>query len=206
MRGLRIKYFIFSILAMLSIVSIGFASWITIVDNTSTIIDGNIYVDDIMYSNDYISCENVEMFSFFRYGFVKDNQFINHGDIIVPITIKNINNTQTINTTIFLEYYNLKIFKDNSWITISAIVEDQNGNQLENVEISTLQTKIILDFTTSQLSEDQSTYNYTITYSFSYADNIGNQEMFRRYIYPTLVSDLYNEKLKFKFSALIKGN
>lgn len=210
MKDLRIKYFIFSILAMLSIISVGFAAWVSTSESTTINIDGNIKVDDITSNNDYIKCNNLEMFQFFRNGFVKDNKLSKQGDIIVSLSFQNLSKFvihQELNISLFLEYDNLNIFKKNSqWLQTTVAIKDQNNNLLNNISFSYVSdTTLEVTFQVDNNLISNNELNYTLIYSFSYSSDMYN-ESFRVEMYPTLIKDLINNKLKFKFSALIKGD
>ena len=191
MKDLRIKYFIFSILAMLSIISVGFAAWVSTSENTTININGNIKVDDITSSNDYIKCNNLEMFQFFRNGFVKDNKLSKQGDIIVSLSFQNLSKFvihQELNISLFLEYDNLNIFKKNSqWLQTTVAIKDQNNNLLNNISFSYVSdTTLEVTFQVDKNLISNNELNYTLIYSFSYSSDMYN-ESFRVEMYPTLI-------------------
>lgn len=211
MKDLRIKYFVFSILAMLSIISVGFAAWVSTSESTTINIDGTIKVDDITSSNDYIKCDNVEMFQFFRNGFIKNNELSNQGDITISISLLNLSkfdSYQTLNISLSLEYYNLNVFKkNNQWLQTSAVVKDANSNQLDSTSFSYVSdTTMKVSYQIAKDSISGDSLSFTVIYSFSYEATTQYTETFRSEIYPTLIKDLINNKLNFKFSALIKGD
>ena len=206
MKDLRIKYFIFSILAMLSIISVGFAAWVSTSESTSTTIEGMIKVDDITSTNAFISCDNISKFGIFKTGFVSDDGSItNEGIINIPLTImidhckEKFSNYKNILIEINMKYDNLKIlYPMSNGPTSLKAKQDNNDIQIWNNDISCIAKFYIKNFNSISDSEILTNIQFIFT--------INDTSYFLSNIYPTLISDYFNNKFIFSFCANLTGD
>lgn len=205
MKGLRIKYFIFSILAMLSIVSVGFASWVTTEDVFSTTVDGTIKVDDIANSDDYINCSKISVFEFFKTGFVQeDGSITTEGSINIPIII-NLTNCKNK----FKNNEDLLIELDMFYTNFRLLYYTTNGPMSLDITYNNTSVEFWYnDYSCISKFQINNISNYTeetIQINVKYAFTINDVNYYSKNIYPTLINDYNNDKLIFKFSAKIAG-
>lgn len=205
MRRLRIQYFILIMLSFLSIISVGFATWVTTNDSVlTTDITGIIEVEDVLKSNDYIECKinQISKFGFFKTGFVdKDGNVSSIGTIDIPIIINIENckikfkNCTALEIDLSFESNNLYLFNSETNLTLSmSVLKDE-------LEIESSQTS---NNTTLLSIFDISTFNNlsnNIIIHAIYKFEIVNKEYFVNTVYPELLKDDFN----FNLSARLSG-
>lgn len=135
MKKIKLTYYLVMLLSLISLVSVGFASW-TVTDDFSTTASGMIVVDDVMKVNDYITCSsNVNKFAFFKTGFVDETGKVsNVGTIETTLTVnianckKKFPECNTLEIDLSLESTNIGIFNSEGNSTISIKVIDITSN------------------------------------------------------------------------------
>ena len=193
------------LLSLISLVSVGFASW-TVTDDFSTTASGMIVVDDVMKVNDYITCDssNLTKFGYFKSGFVNEKgEISNIGTIATSITI-NISNCKkkfpecnTLEIDLSLESKYLSLF--NSVGNLEMNVELKNGEKV----ITTTNTSgdklylSIFDLRNFKSMSDKVTIN--VVYTFE----IKNIEYFKTNVYPTLLRQSFNFVLSAKLTGKV---
>ena len=198
MRRLRIQYSIFIILAFLSIMSVGFASWVT-ANETTFSFNGSIVVDDIQDSNHYITCNNLQIFKYFKTGFVdENNKIVNNGSISFDLVINNKNckakftDSTDLEISLQLESNNLNLFHSD---IIS--MEVKKDNEPQNPLLSFDQTICVLPITITNFKQEKDTI-IKIEYLFT----ITNLDEFSKTVYPILLTNDFN----FVLSAKLTGS
>lgn len=199
MKRLRIQYFVLTILAALSIVSVGFASWVTANDTTFSF-NGSIVVDDIQDNNNYITCNNLKIFKYFKTGFVdENNKIVNNGSISFDLVINNKNcknkftDSTDLEISLQLESNNLNLFHSD---IISMEVKKENATQ--NPFLSFDQTICVLPITITNFKQEGDTITLKIEYLFT----ITNLDEFSNTVYPILLTNDFN----FVLSAKLTGS
>ena len=195
MSKIKLTYYLVILLSLISLVSVGFASW-SITDDLSTDVSGMIVVDDVMKVNDYITCDssNLTKFGYFKTGFVNENSEIsNVGTITTSIVInadnckKKFGDSDLLQIYLYLQsdylswFYNdymemsieLK-YKDNTTpISSTQVFDNELHSTNFNVNISELNgSNITID----------------VIYTFRIIDN----SYFSKYVYPILLRDNFN--------------
>lgn len=205
MKKVKLTYYLVMLLALISLVSVGFASW-SITDDLSTSVSGMIVVDDIMKVNDYITCDsnNLTKFGYFKSGFVSKNEddkyvISNEGTITTSIEInvdnckKKFDNSESLQIYLYLqsdylssfynEYMEMRIelkYKDNTNPISSMQVYDNDLHSTNfNINIS---------------EKNVSNITIDVIYTFRIIDN----EYFSQYVYPVLLRDNFNFVLSAK--------
>lgn len=199
MRKLRIQYSIFIILAFLSIMSVGFASWVTANDSSFSF-NGSIVVDDIQDNNNYITCNNLKIFKYFKTGFVdENNEIVKNGSISFDLVINNKNcktkftDSTDLEISLQLESNNLNLFHSD---IISMEVKKDNATQ--NPLLSSDQTICVLPITITNFKQERDTITLKIEYLFT----ITNLDEFSNTVYPILLTNDFN----FVLSAKLTGS
>ena len=199
MRRLKMQCTILIILACLSIMSVGFASWVTINDSDITI-SGSIVVDNVLDSNNYITCNNIQVFKYFKTGFVSDdNKIVNTGYISFDLVInnktckENFKDDQNLDISLQLESNNLNLFHSD---IIS--MEVKKNNETRPHLFSNDNNICVLPITITNFHSDSDTITLHIEYVFT----ILNTEKFSNEVYPILITDNFN----FALSAKLTGS
>lgn len=197
MRRLRLQCTILIILACLSIISVGFASWVTTTESTISSINGSIQVDDIIESNEYITQVLPQPLKFYKTGFVtKDGAISQIGSMSVELTIDINKCKETFSSSPNLNLYltttysdsSFNIFKNDSNLAVAISLEQQD------IEIKT--NDISLNKCITQIKINDLTVNQKIVkiiFTFTNNNNTFNT------IYNSLKSNT------FKFNAKITG-
>ena len=199
MKRLRIQYFVLTILAALSIVSVGFASWVTANDTTFSF-NGSIVVDDIQDSNHYITCNNLQIFKYFKTGFVdENNKIVNNGSISFDLVINNKNCKNKFTDSTNLEI-SLQLESDNLNLFHSDIIsmEVKKDNETQNPLLSFDQNICVLPITIENFQSNGDTITLKIEYLFT----ITNLNEFSNTVYPILITNDFN----FVLSAKLTGS
>lgn len=195
MRRLRIQYFILIILSFMSIISVGFATWVTTNDIAATDeITGVIEVEDVIKSNDYLQVIP-ESLKYYKTGFVDENgKITNDGKMKVDITLKLDKCKET-----FASYNDLKIslkvlYSDKSFnfINNDNIVMTVNVLNAEK-QVNTISNNCCI--TDIKISNFQSLENITLSVIYAFTNN------------SNIFSNVF-ESLKqntFSYSAMISG-
>ena len=202
MKKIKLTYYLVMLLSLISLVSVGFASW-SVTDNLETSVSGMIVVDDVMKVNDFIVCdsENVESFKYYKTGFVKNGQISNVGTITASITV----NIEKCKTT----------FKDSNTLVIELYLESDILPLLNSNEIS---TGVVINgteinpgdkndgkicFVIYELEDidtiSSNIINLDVTYTFTIKE--GSNQYFADNVYPILLHDSFN----FTLSARLTG-
>lgn len=229
MRGLRVKYYIFSLLAILSIVSIGFASWsIDGLENEFLkTIKGSLEVDDVIVGSNYLKLKtNPDVFRYGERGFVNsNNEYIQSSsitlcyelDLLMCKTIYDDLNSLYI--TLSIEYAESLLFKNGKSLFENFNIVDNDSNlsynQTLNIFIndSLFLGNITIDKTKMNISFRIIDYfdalnldkvEINIKYQWTLKDNI---DYFKNNIF-SIIYDLNNNtnKLSFLYNASITGN
>ena len=140
MRRIKMKFYLVMFLATLSLISVGFASWVAS-EGMTAYTSGMIVVDDVMKVNNYITCDsgNITKFGFFKTGFIDKNGNISTIGTIeaeLSVNIKNckskFGNCNTLQVVLNLESESLEIFnvKDKLEMNI-GISEEYSGVQIK---------------------------------------------------------------------------
>ena len=199
MRRLRIQCSILIILAFLSIISVGFASWVTINDSDITI-KGSIVVDNVLDSNNYITCDKMKIFKYFKTGFVSDdNKIVETGSISFDLVINNktckekFKNEQNLEISLQLESNNLNLFHSDI-ISMEVKKNDVTQNPLLSFDSNIC----VLPITISNFQNESDNITLHIEYLFTILDKKG----FSNEVYPKLITDNFN----FALSAKLTGS
>lgn len=204
MKKVKLTYYLVMLLSLISLVSVGFASW-TVTDDFSTTASGMIVVDDVMKVNDYITCSsNVNKFAFFKTGFVDETGKVsNVGTIETTLTVNIANckkkfpecNTLEIDLSLESEY--LSLF--NSVGNLEMNVELKNG---EDVITTTNTSGDKLYLSIFDLSDFKSMAD-KITINVVYTFEIKNIEYFKTNVYPILLRQSFNFVLSAKLTGKV---
>lgn len=199
MRRLRLQCTILIILACLSIISVGFASWVTANDTTFSF-NGSIVVDDIQDNNNYITCNNLKIFKYFKTGFVNENnEIVKNGSISFYLVINNKNckakftDSTDLAISLQLESNNLNLFHSD---IIS--MEVKKDNEPQNPLLSFDQTICVLPIKITNFKQEKDTITLKIEYLFT----ITNLNEFSNTVYPILLTNDFN----FVLSAKLTGS
>lgn len=199
MRRLRLQCTILIILACLSIISVGFASWVTANDTTFSF-NGSIVVDDIQDNNNYITCNNLKIFKYFKTGFVNENnEIVKNGSISFYLVINNKNckakftDSTDLAISLQLESNNLNLFHSD---IIS--MEVKKDNEPQNPLLSFDQTICVLPIKITNFKQEGDTITLKIEYLFT----ITNLNEFSNTVYPILLTNDFN----FVLSAKLTGS
>lgn len=207
MKKIKLTYYLVMLLSLISLVSVGFASW-TVTDDFSTTASGMIVVDDVMKVNDYITCDssNLTKFGYFKTGFVDENGEISKvGTIATSITInianckRKFNDCNTLEIDLNLESQYLSLF--NSVGNLEMSVELKNG---DNVITTTNTSGDKLYLSIFDLTNFKSMYD-KVTIDVVYTFEIKNNEYFTTEVYPILRRESFNFVLSAKLTGKVVG-
>lgn len=225
MRRSRVSIYLIMLLAVISLVSVGFASW-NITDDFTTSASGMIVVDDVMKVNNYITCSNnVKKFGFFKTGFVDSDGIVsNVGTIETNLTLnianckKKFPDSDTLEIDLSLESSNLGIFNEDGKSTVSiTIIDITNEN---NSSIITLNEGYPTCSSTLHLSifdlKNYKSMTNTITLKVIYTFTVINTEElpiteyykdapYSNYFASTIYPILLRENFNFVLSAKLTG-
>ncbi len=208
MRRLRMQYFILIILSFMSIISVGFATWVTTNDIAATDeITGIIEVEDVLKSNDYITCETnqISKFGFFKTGFVdKDGNVSSIGKINIPIIINIENcknkfkNCTALEIDLSFESKNLYLFNSENNLTLSmTVLKDEL--EIESSQTSN-NTTLLSIFDISNFNDLSNNITIYAIYNFQ----ILNKDYFVNTIYPELLKEDFNFNLSARLSGKVE--
>mgnify|MGYP004561749877 FL=1 len=202
MRRLRIQYSIFIILAFLSIMSVGFASWVT-ANDSSFEINGSIIVDDVRSNNEYLECDEtqIEVFEFFKTGFVSnDGEIIDTGEIYIPFTVKVNNcrdefkNSSKLEIVLNFTTTNMNLFV-NDPLNMSIVLKNNNDEIIKTIA----STKDgLLSFEISGLQTISNNIDYKLYYQFTKNEI---EKTFKDDVYPELLKDGFTFQLNAKITG-----
>ena len=200
MRRLRIQCSILIILAFLSIISVGFASWVTTTDSVISSVTGTIQVDDIIESNEYITKVEPTSLKYYKTGFVSnDGEITQTGTMSIALTInidkckstfKNATSFNLYLTTTYSDSFNL--FNNSNDLPVNISIGDDNINQLVSNDIATNGNECTSKIVINDLSKSE----VVITIYFSFTNN------------KNTFTDIYKslKESTFKYSAKITSN
>ena len=224
MKKVKLTYYLVMLLSLISLVSVGFASW-TVTDDFSTTASGMIVVDDVMKVNDYITCSsNVKKFGFFKTGFVDEaGKVSNVGTIETTLTVnianckKKFPECNTLEIDLSLESTNIGVFISEGNSTISLKISDiTNGNDKEipiNEDYLTSSEKLffaIIDINNFQSMASPITLK--VVYTFTVINTIDTpyteyykDAPYANYFASTIYPVLLRENFNFVLSAKLTG-
>lgn len=204
----QFKYYLIIVLTCLSLIGVGFASWIVAVDFTETI-TGSIVVEDVLNGNDYLECTEFKSFKYFSTAFVNEDNYLSKvGTIKATLKINNKNcktrfgKDNDTDLGIQLTLTRLNLYKFNN---IEGVKLDVSVKQ-DTVELSCENTKPDTEtydsyYTTFSIPSFQSLDDeiiINVTYTFEIVDIV--------YYSEEVFSELYrNQTEQFKLSARITG-
>lgn len=221
-------------LCLISITSIGFSSWVIVQDSNPLHIQGNIDVDNVINSSDYIKLKNApSCFNYGERGFVDiDGNYVKNANMMVTYQI-DIEKCKLLFSNIDNVYINISLkhstqctFPEGKGLfdsyTISNTDEYLNTNYsfessitIENVSIPISSDEILISQNEYNLNfkigehysiteETPSMIELSISYQWTLEDST---DYFKDYIYP-IIYDKTNEsnKLNFVLNASITGN
>lgn len=203
MKSFKIKYILLTIFACLSLISVGFSSWIA-TNEISSDADGMIVIEDVMESNDYITCssENITKFSFFKTGFVSsDGSISTTGTIEANLVVKVSNcklkfiSSDTLEVNLVFENDNFKLFKEEGMSYTVSVYNGSDSLSVVTTDNDTLCNSVFDITNFNDITSEEMTIK--VIYTF----NISDQTYFRDTVYPTLIDDDFN----FALSAKLTG-
>ena len=217
MRRIKMKFYLVMFLATLSLIRVGFASWVAS-EGMTTSTSGMIVVDDVMKVNNYITCDsgNITKFGFFKTGFIdSDGNISTIGTIETKLNV-NIKNCKskfgdcnTIAVVLNLESESLGIFNVENKLEMNIGISEEYSNVQIKVEEPTTNTKLhSTSFSINYLdSEDESNIDFknidndTITISVVYTFEIRDINYYTTTVYRELLENDFN----FILSAKLTG-
>ena len=137
MKSIKLRFYLVIFLAMVSLISVGFATWVA-TNEVITTADGAVIVEDVLKTNNYITCssEDITKFSYFDTGFVNDDGSISTTGSIVSIVNVNMDtckvqfkDSDTLAIELALEYSELSLFKTDGMEMIVEVVELDEDNK-----------------------------------------------------------------------------
>lgn len=212
MKKIKMHSYLVIFLATLSLISVGFASWVAS-NGMTTSTNGTIIVEDVLKVNEYITCSSGDItnFSFFKTGFIigKDSDgksiISTTGTITAKLSL-NIENCKskfsdcnTLEIDLSLESDYIALFNSGTDSSISFEISD-NRFEIDN-EYITLSpyVKIMYLDNFNSISDD---IEVTVTYTFKV-----DQEYYKEKIYPALLEDDFKFILSAKITGIVKeGN
>ena len=209
MKRMRLNSYLVIFLATLSLISVGFASWVASNGMTAST-SGMIVVEDVLKVNEYITCssEGITKFSFFKTGFV------NNGEIALFEENGNTFTSGIITTKLEVKIANCKSkFSDCNTLEIDLnLMADQialfNSGSDSKITVSVNDNRFVIDddyitvspFVTIMYLDDfqslEDTIEITVTYTFKVTTSY-----YESTIYPELLADDF----KFILSAKLVG-
>ena len=174
------KTMIILTLCCLTMVSIGFSSWVISDPSTTTTVDGTLEADSIIDNRKYVSKVSEDIFSYNEHGFIQNGYYSNTGNIFITYNINPqacVSYFDSLNEPCEGLYLELKaeyangftstydIFK-NSSLKLEYKIND--GEYLNNFEVAnisnyTVVSKFKLDSSYLSSSSLNITYKYTFT-------------------------------------------
>lgn len=202
----RFKYYLIMILSCLSLIGIGFASWIVAVDIEKNI-TGTINVDDVLNGNDYLECTNFTSFKYFTQAFVgEDKRLSKTGTLKATFNINNKNcktrfgkdGVNDLNIMLTLSRNNLYVFNAKDKMEMGVIIK-QGDTKLTTVPADAAYDRYYTSFNIPNFKSASDEIVIEVTYTFKIIDSTYYRE--------TVFSELYrNQTEQFKISARIMGN
>lgn len=137
MKSIKLRFYLVIFLAMVSLISVGFATWVA-TNEVITTAEGAVIVEDVLKTNNYITCssEDITKFSYFDTGFVNDDGSISTTGSIVSIVNVNMDtckvqfkDSDTLAIELALEYSELSLFKTDGMEMLVEVVELDEDNK-----------------------------------------------------------------------------
>ena len=205
----RFKYYLIMILSCLSLIGIGFASWIVAVDIEKNI-TGTINVDDVLNGNDYLECTNFTSLKYFTDWFVRDdNKLTDTGTIKAIFKINNKScktrfgkdGVNDLNIMLTLSRNNLYIFNEADKMEMGVIIKQGDTKLTCNntVPADAAYDRYYTSFNIPNFRSASDEIVIEVTYTFKIINSTHYTQ--------TVFSELYrNQTEQFKISARITGN
>ena len=211
----KISLILMTIVALLSLITVGFASWI-ITDSDLAESSGMIVVDDVIKVNNYITCDtDIKKFKFFKTGFVNEDGTINNiGTIEASLNINIYNckskfkDSHTLEIDLSLESENLNVFLESENLVITVTI--MNGStpiktsSFDNDENTVLLT--IFDIEDFHNLPDKLTLNVVYTFEIRDTDVMSGKDYFSKTVYPILIRNSFNFVLSAKLTGKVGTN
>ena len=176
----KIYYIFIAFLACVSLFSVGYASW-TILSNPSLGVSGNITAEDVLYTNEYVTAQNIKPLLYCDYGFVdkETSKIVNEGKMDVAINLQNLDKFMTkfscssikVEFNIKLNSIGLDLF-DNNELPLSINVSDSKGNIIAH----TINTKVAKNISLS-FNHVITTFSDNYTVHFTWINNNDNDSL-----------------------------
>lgn len=229
MKHSKMKYNILLLLALLSLVSIGFASWSIdgLQNDVSTNVSGSLEVDDVISGTNYLKLKtNPEVFKYSERGFVNsDGDYIKNGYILLNYELdidkcrEVFNDLSSLYITLSIEYASSLIFENGKSLfdSFEMVATETNLKYQQSLQIYINNQTFIGNTTINNSKHDinfmlkdyltittESTIDLTIKYDWNIDDNI---DYFKNNVFP-IIYDINNNsnKLSFLYNASISGN
>lgn len=210
MRRLRLQCTILIILACLSIISVGFASWVTTTDSISTTIDGTIIVDDVATNTEYLS-SNLIPFNYYKTKFVdEENNLTDTGTMtaILTLTEKGMNlfkndSSMEIQLNLYCKYLSLLNDSTNILMNVSAelITGDSSLLSITSKSYNDTDYNLVLNIQNINTLAEISIKVYYVFTINNQTNTIRGYQYFYNNVYPKLINNELTFKLGTKFTG-----
>lgn len=226
----KFKIYLYIILCMISLVSVGFSSW-TIYGLDEELVEQTITTDNVINSKDYITCTSIESFDYSQYGYLdKNGRITSEGNIVVKYSInlkkcKELFSENSLVMILRLQYSdnfrtNLNLFNEikstsdpqgihNIKAIVSCNISSENvsvtGSPIPNLITQQYSYQIALVNILSDYykENDITTHNLELTLTYKLTSDIGL--FFYENIYYYLYTDFLNQNsnLYFKIDSYL---
>lgn len=205
----KFKAFLILVLALLCLISIGFASWITSTDLVHKTLNSQIVVEDVLKYNDYITINEVDIFDIYATGFVdKEKNISNTGKIAANFTVElekcfnKFTSVDKLNFSIILETSNnTNLFKNMS-LTSNIHLNVDNILYQPLLNMDDTSRKFTNTFGESfsnisfELAKGKDIVNVSLEYQFTLNDNTDFKDL-----YEMLNADSFSIAIRARFSV-----
>ena len=213
MKRNKVHFYLVMFLATLSLISVGFASWVAS-EGMTTSTSGMIVVDDVMRYNEYITCSSGNITDFSYFGFVdSEGNISTTGTLVAQITIhkekcnEEFKDCDTLEVNILLDSDSLGLLNDDENIKFTAaiyIVYKEQGKEDEKLTGVTPSINPEDDTTYElkfNLPIDQDSNDLILTLVYTFEIQEGKFDHYSKDVYPILKDENFN----FAITAKLTG-
>lgn len=210
MKKIKMHSYLVIFLATLSLISVGFASWVASNGMTAST-SGMIVVEDVLKVNEYITCSSGDITEFSYFGFIDNNGNIStSGKLTAKVTINmakcksEFSDCNSIEFNLVLFSENLSVFKNTDKMSFSASIfnTDNEGNKTTKITSTGSTSDDGKEYTLKFYMDNDSDMMLNLILEYNFEIEEDGFDYFSQTVYPILKEDAFSFSVMGKLTGI----
>ena len=210
MKKIKMHSYLVIFLATLSLISVGFASWVAS-NGMTTSTNGTIIVEDVLKVNEYITCSSGDITEFSYFGFIDNNGNIStSGKLTAKVTINmakcksEFSDCNSIEFNLVLFSENLSVFKNTDKMSFSASIfnTDNEGNKTTKITSTGSTSDDGKEYTLKFYMDNDSDMMLNLILEYNFEIEEDGFDYFSQTVYPILKEDAFSFSVMGKLTGI----